>query len=261
MSGSAFTGERLHAGRELFRVDLARHRAAYRFAMAQAANSHVLDLGCGSGYGTTELAEVTSFVVGIDRSAPDASARKGSARYVRADLNAIPLAPACFDLVVSFQVVEHMRDPTDYLDGIARLLRPNGAALITTLNRLTSDGANPYHVHEYVADELGQCLRRHFQKVEMRGVGATPPVARYFETKLKWIRRITRLDPLRLRERLPRGLVEWLFGRFAILVRRGIQRDKGLSEVSWHDFPIGPTDDTCLDLLAICRDPISGGAR
>jgi hypothetical protein len=94
----------------------------------------------------------------------------------------------------------------------------------------------------------------------MRGVGATPPVARYFEAKLKRIRRITRLDPLRLRERLPRGLVEWLFGRFAILVRRGIQRDEGLPEVSWHDFPIGPADDACLDLHAICRDPITRGA-
>ena len=96
MSPAAFTGERLHAGRELFRVDLARHRAAYRFAMEQAANSHVLDLGCGSGYGTAELAEAASLVVGVDRSAPDASARRGSARYVRADLNAIPLVPALF---------------------------------------------------------------------------------------------------------------------------------------------------------------------
>jgi SAM-dependent methyltransferase len=260
MSDAAFTGERLHAGRELFRVDLARHRAAYRFAMEQAAKSHVLDLGCGSGYGTAELAEVTSSIVGIDRSAPDASARKGPARYVRADLNAIPLVPACFDLVVSFQVIEHLRDPTNYLDGIARLLRPHGTALITTLNRLKSDGVNPYHVHEYVAAELAECLRRHFQKVEMRGVGATPPVARYLGAKLKRIQRITRLDPLRLRERLPRGLAEWLFGRFAILVRRGIQRDEGLPEVSWHDFPIGPADDACLDLLAICHDPITRGA-
>jgi 2-polyprenyl-3-methyl-5-hydroxy-6-metoxy-1,4-benzoquinol methylase len=257
MSDAAFTGERLHAGRELFQVDLARHRAAYRFATEQAANSHVLDLGCGSGYGTAELAEATSSVVGIDRVAPDASARKGSARYVRADLNAIPLASACFDLVVSFQVIEHLPDPTHYLDGIARLLRPEGTALITTPNRHTSDGVNPYHVHEYVAEELAESLRRHFRSVEIRGIGATPPVARYLEAKLKRIRRITRLDPLRLRERLPRGLVEWLFGRFAILVRRGIQRDEGLPEVSWHDFPIGPADDRCIDLLAICRAPIS----
>jgi 2-polyprenyl-3-methyl-5-hydroxy-6-metoxy-1,4-benzoquinol methylase len=184
MSDAAFTGERLHDGSELFRVDLARHHAAYRFAMEKAANSRVLDLGCGSGYGTAELAEATSSVIGLDRVAPDPSARGGSARYVRADLNDIPLASASFDLVVSFQVIEHLHDPTDYLDGIARLLRPDGTALITTPNRYNSDGENPYHVHEYVADELAECLRRDFRSVEMRGIGATPPVARYLEARL-----------------------------------------------------------------------------
>ncbi len=255
MSESTFTGERLHEGNKLFGVDLARHRAAYRFAMERGASARVLDLGCGSGYGTAELAASVSSVVGVDRIAPDASARKGPARYVRADLNGLPLASACFDLVLSFQVIEHLQDPTEYLKGIARLLATDGAALITTPNRLTSDGENPYHVHEYKADELALRLRCHFGKVEMRGVGASPTVARYLEARLRRIRRITRLDPLRLRERLPRGLVEWLFARFAILVRRRIQAEQGLPEATWRDFPIGPADDSCIDLLAICREP------
>ena len=235
MRNAGFTGERLHEGAELFRVDLARHKAAYRFAAEWAASARVLDLGCGSGYGTAELARGASSAIGVDRVSPD--------------------SPACFDLVVSFQVIEHLPDPTEYLKGIGRLLAADGAALITTPNRLTSDGENPYHVHEYEADELAARLRCHFGKVEMRGVGASPSVARYLETRLRRVRRITRLDPLRLRERLPRGLVEWLFARFAIHVRRGIQAEQGLPEVTWRDFPIGPADDSCIDLLAICREP------
>ncbi len=255
MKGVGFTGERLHEGADLFRVDLARHKAAYRFAVEWAASARVLDLGCGSGYGTAELARAASSAIGLDRVFPDSSACRGVARYVRSDLNHLPLAPACFDLVVSFQVIEHLRDPTEYLKGIRRLLAAGGTALITTPNRLTSDGENPYHVHEYEADELAAHLRCHFGKVEMRGVGACPSVARYLEARLRWVRRITRLDPLRLRERLPRGLVEWLFARFAILVRRSIQAEQGLPEVTWRDFPIGPADDSCIDLLAICREP------
>ena len=52
-----FTGERLHAGAELFAVDLARHQAAYEIARGWLGDGAALDLGCGSGYGTAELAE------------------------------------------------------------------------------------------------------------------------------------------------------------------------------------------------------------
>ena len=254
---TSFTGERLHEGSELFQVDLTRHRAAYRFAKGKAAGARVLDLGSGSGYGTAELANGTSSIVGVDRIVPDPSARQSSARWVRADLNGLPMASSCFDLIVSFQVIEHLADPTEYLRSIARFLAPGGTALITTPNRLTSDGENPYHVHEYLADELAECLSGHFHKVEMRGVGASPPVARYLDARLRGIRRITRLDPLRLRRRIPRGLAEWLFARFAVLVRRGIQAEDGLPDVSWRDFPINPVADSCIDLLAICSEPLT----
>ena len=253
---TAFTGERLHEGVELFGVDLARHRAAYRFATGWAEATTVLDLGCGSGYGAAELAKRSPCVVAVDRVAPDPSARRDAACYVRADLGALPLVPSSFDLVVSFQVIEHLEDPSDYLAAIADLLRPDGVALLTTPNRITSDGVNPFHVHEYVAEELEGVLRRHFGAVEMRGVGASPPVARYLEARLRRIRLVTKLDFLRLRERLPRGLIEWLFGRLAVWVRRSIRRGAGLPEVTWRDFPIGPVDPECVDLLAICRGPL-----
>jgi hypothetical protein len=66
------------------------------------------------------------------------------------------------------------------------------------------------------------------------------------------IRRIMRLDPLGLRNALPRSLVEWLFARFAVLVRRNTARDDGAPDATWRDFPVGPADTRCLDLLALC---------
>lgn len=256
MSDTTFTGERLHAGEELFSVDLARHRAAYGFARESAQGVRVLDLGCGSGYGAAWLADVSRLVVGVDRISPDSASRHRNVRYVRADLGALPLARESFDLIVSFQVIEHLHDPGDYLDAIARMLKSAGTALITTPNLLTSDRVNPFHVHEYLAEELALRLRANFRDVAMWGVTAPPPVARYLEARLRRIRRIMKLDPLGLRDRLPRAWIEWLFGRLAIVVRRGIQRSDGLPEVGWEDFPIRPLDPDCIDLLAICRDPI-----
>ena len=63
-----------------------------------------------------------------------------------------------------------------------------------------------------------------------------------------------RLDPLRLRDRLPRAWVERLFALGARLVRIAGARAEGAPEVSWRDFPIGRADDaTSLDWLAVCR--------
>ncbi len=215
----------------------------------------MLDLGCGSGYGTASLARSRPCVVGLDRIRPDRESRAGGGHFVRARLEGIPFAKRSFGLIVSFQLIEHLEDPTEYLSAIAGLLAPDGVAMITTPNCLMSDHVNPFHVHEYQAEELATCLQRRFRSVELRGIGASPPVRRYLDQRSQRIRRIMRLDPLRLRDRLPRPLVEWLFARFALLVRRRTQTSDGTPDVSWRDFPAGPADARCLDLLAVCRDP------
>jgi len=251
----SFTGERLHGGDPRFRVDLARHQAAYQLARAHGGTGRILDLGCGSGHGTALLAESHARVVGLDRVRPDRGSL-GRAHFVRADLDGgLPFAPGCFELVVSFQVIEHLEDPTRYLDAIARLLARDGVALLTTPNLLTSDGVNPYHVHEYRAAELADRLRTRFEEVEVHGIGASAPVRALLAARSRRIRRILRLDPLKLRERLPRAWIERLFALFARLVRRPARRDAGSSDVSWRDFPLGGADDACLDLFAICRRP------
>jgi SAM-dependent methyltransferase len=250
-----FTGERLHAGDPLFALDLARHEAAYEIARASLPAGRVLDLGCGSGYGAAGLAGRGAPVVALDRVAPDPASRRSPARFVRADLGAVPLAARAFDLVVSFQVIEHLADPGPYLDAIADLLAPGGSAILTTPNLLTSDGVNPYHVHEYRAGELREVLLGRFAEVEVRGIGASEAVRRALEARSRRIRRILRLDPLRLRERLPRALVERLFALFAVLVRRLARASEGTPDVTTRDFPVGDADERCLDLLAFCRRP------
>jgi SAM-dependent methyltransferase len=252
-----FTGERLHAGDELFAVDLARHQAAYVYARERIRAGRVLDLGSGSGHGTSELVGAGADVVGVDRVAPDSASRSAGEGvcFARADLRSLPFRDATFDLIASFQVIEHLEDPTDYLDAIARLLKPDGLAILTTPNLHMSDGVNPYHVHEYVADELAARLHGHFEEVEMHGVGMSDAVRAYLATRSRRIRRILGLDPLRLRDRLPLGLSQTLFSWFALLVRIGSRSDPASPEVDWRQFPIGRASRDCLDLLALCRRP------
>ena len=73
-----FTGERLPGTDDEFAVDMARHVAAYEWAMRQAAGKAVLDVGCGEGYGTAMLAGVAAQAVGLDRAEAVVAA---SARY------------------------------------------------------------------------------------------------------------------------------------------------------------------------------------
>jgi hypothetical protein len=73
------------------------------------------------------------------------------------------------------------------------------------------------------------------------------------------VRRLLRLDPLRLRERLPPAARDFAFAQLARWVRWLARRREGLPEVDWRDYPIGPARDDCLDLLAICRKPRGRG--
>jgi len=260
MSAVRFTGERLHEGGSLFALDLARHRAAYEVARAQRIGRRLLDLGCGGGHGAARLAKDGGTVVAVDRVAPDPGPRASGAHFCRADVAGLPFPPRAFDTVVSFQVIEHLVDPAPYLHAIACLLAPDGVALLSTPNRALSDGINPYHVREFLSGELRDLLAPHFAEVALLGVGRSEPVAAVMAARSARIRRILRLDPLRLRERLPRSVVERLFAWGALWVRLRGRGGADGPKPTWRDFPVGPADDaTSLDWLAVCRRARASG--
>ncbi|MBY0400770.1 class I SAM-dependent methyltransferase [Myxococcota bacterium] len=261
------TGERLDDASALYRADLARHRAAYHFARTvfggdRTGAGFVLDLGCGTGYGTRELADCGLSMLGLDRVVPAERARGGGAHFVVGDLLRLPFADGILERAVCFQVIEHFDEAVGVLSELARVMRPDGLALLSTPNRLQSDGENPFHPREYSAEELARVLSVHFEEVELRGVHAVGAAARYHADRLRQIRRVVRLDPLRLRRRIPRRLIEWSFARLSLVVRRLIRRSGALAPVSEADYPVGDASADCLDVLAICRRPRSsrGGA-
>ena len=108
-------------------------RAIFREWMAAALRGRrgrLLDVGCGTGAMTHELAPLGA-VVGLDL-APEAiawSRRRGLAALCVGSAEELPFRSAGFDAVAAVDIVEHTEDAR-MLREIARVLRPGGAALL-----------------------------------------------------------------------------------------------------------------------------------
>jgi len=172
-----FTGERLIPGQ--VDVDLLNeHMARYTFAARLARGKRVLDAGCGAGYGSAELAQTAESVTGIDR-APEAIefARAHYAlpnlQFEEASCTALPHADGSFDLVVAFEVIEHLENWREFLLEARRVLTAGGQLVISTPNKLYytesrgPHGSNPFHVHEFGFDEFRSELQSIFQHVSL----------------------------------------------------------------------------------------------
>jgi SAM-dependent methyltransferase len=172
-----FTGERVIPGE--VDVDLLNeHMARYTFAARLARGKRVLDAGCGAGYGSADLARAAERVVGVDR-APEAI-EFARAHYAAAHLSfeeasceALPHADGSFELVVAFEVIEHLEDWRGFLREARRVLVGNGQLVVSTPNKLYytesrgADGANPFHVHEFDFDEFRAELKAFFPHVSL----------------------------------------------------------------------------------------------
>jgi len=171
-----FTGERVVPGLvdpNLFNEHLARYRFAARFAEGR----RVLDAGCGAGYGTAELANAAT-VVAMDISADAmAHARRAFARpgvhFLQGACESLPFADASFDLLVAFEVIEHLERWREMLAEARRVLRPSGVLLVSTPNKAwyaesrAAAGPNPYHVREFEYGEFEAALQATFPHVHL----------------------------------------------------------------------------------------------
>ena len=163
-----FTGERVIPGE--VDIDLwNEHVARYAFACQNAAGRRVLDMGCGAGYGSAMLLDSgAASVTSLDISPAALRLTTASSLRVQASASALPLRPEVFDLVVAFEVIEHLGAWRELLTEAARVLSRSGLLVVSTPNKSfyaetrAETGPNPFHEHEFEFDEFASALRTVF---------------------------------------------------------------------------------------------------
>jgi SAM-dependent methyltransferase len=177
-----YTGERVVPDKQDMNYML--HLAAYEFVSPLVTGLDVLDVGCGTGYGAEVLIDAQARTyVGVD-IAPDAVtfARAkyplSGVSFAQMDALSLGFVSDSYDLVCSFQVIEHLPGVDGYLRDIARVMKQEGTCIISTPNRhfhnpgaSLSNGppANPFHVREYALEELRSLLACYWDSITIWG--------------------------------------------------------------------------------------------
>jgi ubiquinone/menaquinone biosynthesis C-methylase UbiE len=171
-----WTGERL----ETFVQNEATTEHLHRYAMAMelAGGKNVLDIACGEGYGTNLLAGKAAQVTGMDIDT--LTIKKAAEKYqqeniqfTEANAEKIPAADNTFDLVISFETLEHVTEQQLMIQEIKRVLKKDGILLLSTPDKKNYSDAtgykNPFHKKELYRNEFESLLQASFRQVKIFG--------------------------------------------------------------------------------------------
>ena len=155
------------------------HLKVYKFLEQFVAGADVLDIGCGTGYGTAHLAPAACSIVGVDISKPALRwARKHypGIRYLAMDAQHLGFPDNSFDVIVSSENFEHLHDQPAHVAELARVLRPQGLCFVASPNPEMFVGThNPFHTKENTFDELTALFHQQFGNISILENSAAPP--------------------------------------------------------------------------------------
>ncbi len=230
----------------------------------KSSDKCALEIGFGSGYGSDYAAPFfkTLDCVEVD----DEAVRYAQATYKHPNLTfkqfngaRLPYADDTFDVVYSFQVIEHVPKDDEFLKEAKRVLRPNGVLIITTPNRLyrLKDGEKPrnrFHLREYSPSQLKDVVLKVFPKTTLQGVKGVGEVHQYELDRVK--AGLGKYDPLRIRDHLPesikapaRKIIRGILGK-----KTKALPDDFKTKYTLNDYFVEATDiNSTLDLLAVCE--------
>ena len=174
-----YTGERIVPGISP-PTFLQEHAARYVFAGRLCRNKKVLDVASGLGYGTDYLRTAGAMATGLEI---DAEAVRHSrmlypeSKFVHGNAEELPARwGAAFDVVVSFETIEHLPHPERFLDGVFHCLRPGGLFVCSTPNKdlFLLQGAQRFHFKEFYSQEFLRLMSSRFRVRSIYGQSFRP---------------------------------------------------------------------------------------
>lgn len=170
-----FTGERMipeyNHGQEIY----LEHMTRYMFASQFVKDKVVLDIACGSGYGTDYLLKAgAKKVIGVDISEETINYCKekysdNKLEFLVGSVEKIPAENNSIDIIISFETIEHVneKEQLKFLQEVKRVLNLDGIFVVSTPNSLIYPKGNKFHLKELNPDEFQKILRKNFKNVEI----------------------------------------------------------------------------------------------
>ena len=235
------------------------HVKRYLWVADFVRGKSVLDAGCGFGYGTNFLASgIAKNIVGVDSDSEAIKFAKSTyqlpnLRLEVADVCKISFPPNSFDVVISFEVIEHLAEPRSYLERVKDLLKLGGQFIMSTPNKLFTERTykrgrpqNPFHIHEYYPTELRNLLLGYFSTPRVLYLSAS-----FKQAALQEYNANCRI-PKTIRNMIPTSVKDWW------LKTRGLPPLTGHQTENWREFEIvepnslGEINREIVTMLAIC---------
>ncbi len=184
------------------------HISRYEFAAQFVNGKKVLDIACGTAYGTAFLAQYhPRFVVGVDVSheALQSGDNFPSARVnlLAGDATKLGFSSGVFETVISFETLEHLQSYENFISEIKRVLSDDGVFVISTPNKRAFSGQdqlylNHFHFKEFTMNEFSSLLGKYFVSVQLFGEGKLDMKHSALREIRKILLKKTRFDPLKL---------------------------------------------------------------
>ncbi|MEW5899566.1 MAG: class I SAM-dependent methyltransferase [Bacillota bacterium] len=178
-----YTGERFIPDcQDIPEINARCHIERYLFAKNYVKGAFVLDAACGTGYGANILKKQggAGKVIGID-ICPETIAwcksRYPDLTFLVQDVRSLDFPAKFFDIVVSFETIEHVADGARWLEESWRVLKKGGLLIVSSPNRdVTAPGkkishrpANKFHHFEYNQAEFCEALSRCYEITGLYG--------------------------------------------------------------------------------------------
>lgn len=173
------TGERLDPAAHPGEI-LQEHAGRYVFAARYCSGKQVLDVASGLGYGTDYLRKSGANPIGLEIDGQSVEYSKynfPSCTFMQGNAERMPDSwSRTFDVVVSFETIEHLKEPGNFLKEVFRCLRPGGLFICSTPNKslYLFDGHNRFHVKEFYFGEFLRFIENSFRVRQVFGQSFQP---------------------------------------------------------------------------------------